>query len=56
MIPNDGTQAPVNPFFARFDASGATLSPVAQFIGSGGSKQDAEQNAASKLLKNENIS
>ena len=37
LIPNNGTLAPVNPFFARFDASSATSSPVAQFIGSGGS-------------------
>ena len=37
LIANDGTLAPANDFFARFDASGATISPIGQFIGSGAS-------------------
>ena len=35
--PNVAQNPAYNPFFARFDASGATVSPVGQFIGSGGS-------------------
>ena len=35
--PNVAVNPAYNPFFARFDASGATVSPVGQFIGSGGS-------------------
>jgi len=35
--PNVAANPAFNSFFARFDASGATLSPLEQFIGSGGS-------------------
>lgn len=35
--PNIPQNPAYNPFFARFDASGATVSPLGQFIGSGGS-------------------
>ena len=37
LIPNDGTVAPLNPYYARFDASGGTASALAQMIGSGSS-------------------
>lgn len=37
LIPNDGTVAPLNPYYARFDASGGTVSALAQMIGSGSS-------------------
>ncbi len=33
LIPNDGTVAPLNPYYARFDASGGTVSALAQMIG-----------------------
>jgi hypothetical protein len=33
LIPNDGAVAPLNPYFARFDASGGTVSALAQMIG-----------------------
>ncbi|RPG64359.1 MAG: hypothetical protein CBE50_001010 [Flammeovirgaceae bacterium TMED290] len=36
LIPNDGSAAPVNPWYSRFDASGGTVSALAQMIGSGG--------------------
>ncbi len=36
LIPNDGTVAPVNPYYARFDASSGTVSSLSQMIGSGG--------------------
>ena len=35
--PNVAVNTAYNPFFARFDASGATVAPLGQFIGSGGS-------------------
>ena len=35
--PNVPANPAYNPFFARFDASGATVSPLGQFIGSGAS-------------------
>ena len=37
LIPNDGTVAPLNPYFARFDASGGTKSALEQMIGTGSS-------------------
>ena len=37
MIPNNGALAPVNPYFARFDASGGTKSALEQMIGTGSS-------------------
>ena len=36
LIPNDGTLAPINPYYARFDASSGTVSSLSQMIGSGG--------------------
>ena len=37
LIPNDGMVAPLNPYFARFDASGGTKSALEQMIGTGSS-------------------
>ena len=37
FIPNDGSVAPLNPWYARFDASGGTVSALAQMIGTGSS-------------------
>ncbi|MEL0009154.1 MAG: hypothetical protein VW741_04720 [Flammeovirgaceae bacterium] len=37
FIPNDGSVAPLNPWYARFDASGGTVSALEQMIGTGSS-------------------
>ena len=36
LIPNDGSVAPLNPYYARFDASSGSVSSLSQMIGSGG--------------------